>query len=79
MIKIKTPINRTPAKFEVVDLIDIRFKKNSDSVWKSVIKYGLLSDSGELEGYHEKVATVEKGEIKKLETLIIKLIDGKKG
>ena len=75
-IKAKEPIFRTAATFDNIDVVDIRFRKIGDN-WKGIVKYQLLDVGGESDGeFYDKQIPVTDNEIKKMEKLIAKIVDG---
>lgn len=76
-IKAKNPVVRTPATFDNVEYIDVRFRKIGSN-WKVIVKHQLLSESGESEGeFYDNDEPIEEKEVKKLlDKLVAKIVDG---
>lgn len=75
-IKTKKPVIRTPAVFDTIDAFDIRFRKIKNK-WMGTIRYFLITDTGERQekNYQEEL-DISDNEIKQLEKLINKIVDG---
>lgn len=78
MFKRRIPVVRTAATFDTVEPIDIRFRQNAEGVWRYIIKYELLSDAGESNGFYEDKGLINNSDIRKLDNLIAKLTKSNK-
>jgi len=77
-IKIKKPVKTTEALFDKVEPFDVRFRQNVDNKWLASVKYRLFADNGEeSESLYEDKIYVDDTDIKKLEKLIARIVDGK--
>jgi len=77
-IKSNKPIKRTKALFDNVEPFDIRFKQVDTGGWLAVVKYRMISDTGEeSKNLYEDKTYVNEADVKKLDKLIARIVDGK--
>ena len=75
-IKTKEPIEVLAATFEILEVVDVRFKKTGIT-WEGYVKYYLLdANDNRSPDFKIDILAVDDKDIKDIEKTIVKIVDG---